>query len=745
MKSLLSLCILLLCAACLPQGLPAAEPSPTFIATPSFVPTSQATSPSFPTSGFAISTDNVVIDQQGQIYVSGERIDARYFARWDGAKWISLGHGLPNWNNALTVDSAGQLYALAAQGETEIMQWDGASWKNINGNLSAVVDALQAGRVSGNFNLREVAVDREDQLYVSGSFPYQSADSPDERSMGFVAKWDGDTWLVLGQGLDRVNLLELAVSAAGRVYVAGENQSPGGESCYLAQWEGKTWTQISMSKLGSKLDNIGCGLAVDKSERLYVSGRFQDHTAGFIARWDGVDWTMLTEQVDDFVSDMAADAKGGLYIGGYFESVDGIRAQHIAYWDGSVWRALGGGLNGRVKALAFDPGGELYASREFTQAGGLPADSIAHWDGETWHTLSPPVAEPYPTPSTAMFETAIENVAIGQQDQLYASGFSKEGNDLRWDFARWDGTEWMNLGSGNGFDISYDSLVTDEAGHLYGVTTTTSKEHMKAIIRWDGAKVEDITGNFGVVVDALRAGRLSANIPVAALAVDAENNLYAAGSFSYPNTDQTGKLSMGYVAKWDQETWTVLGQGLDRIDISALAVSRAGKVYVAGEDQSTGGGVSYVGQWDGKTWTRLNTNKLESTVHNLAVDTSERLYVSGTLSDKKELVARWEDGDWTILPGQLDGYAVHMAVAPNGDLYIGGSFEAVGGVAAHNITYWDGSAWHALGEGVNGAVFALAFSSSGELYASGIFSEAGGLPVPHIARWDGETWHPLGP
>ena len=86
---------------------------------------------------------------------------------------------------------------------------------------------------------------------------------------------------------------------------------------------------------------------------------------------------------------MAVDANGQLYIGGSFESVNGIRARYIAYWDGSSWHALGDGVNKQVNALTFDPGGDLYAVGLFTEAGGLTAQHVARWDGETWHALGP--------------------------------------------------------------------------------------------------------------------------------------------------------------------------------------------------------------------------------------------------------------------------------------------------------------------------------------------------------------------
>jgi hypothetical protein len=205
--------------------------------------------------------------------------------------------------------------------------------------------------------------------------------------MGYVAKWNEGIWTVLGQGFDKVNIFGLAVSAAGKVYVSGEQPlTSDGNSSFIAQWAGKKWTQINTSKLNTSLH-----LALDKSGRLYASGQ-SSAPGAFIVCWDSTDWITIADQFKGeapAVFDMAVDANDYLYIGGSFESLNGIPAPNIAYWDGSLWHALGDGVNKQVDALAFDPGGDLYAVGLFTEAGGLPVHHVARWDGETWHAPGP--------------------------------------------------------------------------------------------------------------------------------------------------------------------------------------------------------------------------------------------------------------------------------------------------------------------------------------------------------------------
>jgi len=351
-----------------------------------------------------------------------------------------------------------------------------------------------------------------------------------------------------------------------------------------------------------------------------------------------------------------------------------------------------------------------------------------------------------------MFEGIIDNVAVDQQGQLYASGYGASWDGSR-HFAQWDGAKWIALGTGVA-SAGGNALVVDSANQLYtAILTDPDQGYATAMVRWDGAGWEDITGKFSTVVDALQPGRISSNIPVEALAVDGEDHLYAAGSFQYPSADHTMEWPMGYVAKWNKETWTVLGQGFDQVHIYAMAVSEAGKVYVSGEQPRIPAGeygpAGFIAEWDGETWTEIGTSQLDPclNIRNLALDKAGGLYASCIRSEAGEVIFYWDGTDWIIITDQLQGEAptvYDLVVDENGHLYMGGSFDSVSGIPARNIAYWDGSSWHALGQGVNGQVYALAFDPGGGLYAVGFLMEAGGLPAHHAARWNGETWHALG-
>lgn len=91
------------------------------------------------------------------------------------------------------------------------------------------------------------------------------------------------------------------------------------------------------------------------------------------------------------------------------------------------------------------------------------------------------------------------------------------------------------------------------------------------------------------------------------------------------------------------------------------------------------------------------------------------------------------DENWDTafgVPG-VDGFVESSALF-NGDLVVGGTFIAVGGVSITNLARLQGATWAGMGAPFDGGVSALVVWNS-ELYAGGDFT--GGL-----ARWNGSQW-----
>ncbi|MCB0791698.1 MAG: T9SS type A sorting domain-containing protein [Flavobacteriales bacterium] len=95
---------------------------------------------------------------------------------------------------------------------------------------------------------------------------------------------------------------------------------------------------------------------------------------------------------------------------------------------------------------------------------------------------------------------------------------------------------------------------------------------------------------------------------------------------------------------------------------------------------------------------------------------------------------------WQQLGAQGVG-GVADIVEYDGELYITGDFEEIGGVTVNNIARWDGAAWAPVGTGLTSWGYGSCMAVyNGELYVAGYFDTAGGVNTYRLARWNGSTW-----
>lgn len=115
-------------------------------------------------------------------------------------------------------------------------------------------------------------------------------------------------------------------------------------------------------------------------------------------------------------------------------------------------------------------------------------------------------------------------------------------------------------------------------------------------------------------------------------------------------------------------------------------------------------------------------------------------------SSSKPLARRLPDGTWDAL-GTVSGDSITgiklIAVAPNGTIYVHGTFTSIGGVAANNIAYYDGE-WHAMGTGATAdSINSIAFGLNGDVWVGGNFTSIGGVALNYVAKWSAGAWSGL--
>lgn len=243
------------------------------------------------------------------------------------------------------------------------------------------------------------------------------------------------------------------------------------------------------------------------------------------------------------------------------------------------------------------------------------------------------------------------------------------------------------------------------------------------------------------------------------LAVNSLGEVYAGGGWSVFVVGTTLMQTQG-VVKWDGLTWSALGDGLSGgfgglvpASAEALAVDANDNLYVGGMFEKAGGiDARNVAKWDGQSWSAMGAG-LDSRVGCLTFGPDGVLYAGGVFAEGHvRRVARWDGAAWQpMAAGFTSGEVKAFAFDDEGNVYAGGTFQFISDpnlginfTRANYVARWDGSVWTPLGQGLNDDVLALAFHN-GVLYAGGRFTASGaGAPMTGIAAWNGAEWVAMG-
>jgi trimeric autotransporter adhesin len=636
-------------------------------------------------------------------------------------------------------------------------------------------------------------------LYVAGEFT-----SVNGVSANGIARWDGERWSALGEGIDGY---PFAIAGSGAdLFVGGVFWSSSvGWVNNIMRWDGGKWTALgSDGNVG--VDGYVFAIHVDGDD-VYVGGSFDgvaynvfegtSTRAGNIGVWhrSSNTWSALADGDSVGVNgSVSAIVRLGdrLYVGGGFDSVAGRPARRIAAYDLTQRRWINIGdvaprmYNGRDASSVYSMvarDGRVHVSGYFHQIGGVDAAGVATYDPATnsW--------------STRLSDTSVQSVTSLQfhGDDLVAAAYWGTGD------ARGNGVlRWSNASTTATLDTIEGALQTIAAGDgAYLLGTFVDGASVTNLLRREGSTWRPMAASF--------VGSATASINTILAAGD---DIFVAGRLGAVDT-----VGASNIARWHRptRTWHPLGSdslnGVDGFVSSMLLVGD--DLYVGGQFERAGLlGANNVAVWNRTTneWRALDAvdgNGVQGAVTSLAVKNG-RVLVAGHFDSVGTLptmgIALWSPDEGLLLPydlgvptlvtevdiddmavagdslylaGRLSygglggGYGLALNVGgetalltPNGmvgtiydmtlyggQLYIAGSFRSIETTELGGIARWDGSAWLPLenggSEGVNGDVRRLAVVD-GRLYAGGSFDSAGSIAASNIAAWDGTRWHALG-
>jgi Secretion system C-terminal sorting domain len=267
------------------------------------------------------------------------------------------------------------------------------------------------------------------------------------------------------------------------------------------------------------------------------------------------------------------------------------------------------------------------------------------------------------------------------------------------------------------------------------------------VAEWDGTSWSCLAGGVGLVA---RAG------------VVWDGKLVVVGDFW--NVFQPCVGCNG-VAVWDGTSWTPLDNGVNN-DVLVCTVWNNQLVIAGDFTQADGVPCSRIIKWNGTEWESIGPTSPTTFSNDIRcmVEFEGDLYVGGDFNNVGGCSAcdglvkydpstdSWVGGNSGVdLVGGVDYSVRCLYVNPSdGNLYMGGEFPELwdGDATAPDpnmayIAMYDGSNWTSLGTGLNEYVRAI-HEYNGDLVAGGYFTNAGGVPANKIAQWDGTNWSAMG-
>ena len=182
-----------------------------------------------------------------------------------------------------------------------------------------------------------------------------------------------------------------------------------------------------------------------------------------------------------------------------------------------------------------------------------------------------------------------------------------------------------------------------------------------------------------------------------------------------------------------------------------------GDIYVCGEFTSAGGvaNTKCIARWSkaNQVWQAVGNPVTGATldyIYAMAFDANGDLYVGGNFTNlagiaNADYFAKYtvSNNTWSALGSGINSTVIAIEIDTDGTIYIGGSFTTAGGNSnCKNIAKksLNDSNWLPLANGLNGFVDALKFQQNGNLIIGGNFTNADGTNGDYICWWDGSAF-----
>ena len=304
-----------------------------------------------------------------------------------------------------------------------VKKWNGNQWQDITANLTG--------------NVIAICVDKHDSVYVTGGI-FNS------NGKNYIAKWDGiNHWRKLDTTGFNSAITQMCVDTFNNIYITGwftDSILNYQGTKYIAKWNGSAWSNISTAL--NPFMNIVSAITTDLTGNLYIAAPYANNSnKGMISKWNGSIWSELDSPTDSLnanglIETIICDSINNVYAAGAFTDSLSISSghQYVAKWNGLHWSKVGGtnllDANSEIKSLDIDRNGNLYCAGRFTDTSiayyannviSQSSNYVAKWDGTQWSNLGKQSANPLHD-FDAVSNIGIENILHDSKGNIYVGG-----------------------------------------------------------------------------------------------------------------------------------------------------------------------------------------------------------------------------------------------------------------------------------------------------------------------------------
>ncbi len=417
----------------------------------------------------------------------------------------------------------------------------------------------------------------------------------------------------------------IALNTAGTPYIITPTNG-------MRHFNGTAWIADNNGLPASPMPQF-TSLAIDAAGNIYAGAGWHGLPPNYsgVWKWNGTIWSTMNTGLPTApvlpapeVTCLTIDASDNLFAGTAKVLLNGGGQGFGLYkWNGSSWNTFGTGLsNLNVASLAINASGELFAGT-FNSVSHISATAGGAWINSTTGLPTTPT-----TVRSITFD-ALNNIYAGlgylpeQAGSLYGAVYISNNN----------GASWAQSNAIANTTTAVNAMTTDNAGNVFAGATGIYKSTNQGNT-W-------LTDTAGLIKVRAKGGYI---------AINSLGHIFSAGEGDvFKSVD-------------DGATWQLIINGIDRHDLTCIAVDKNDNIYLGGQIWVGGSVRSDSGRvWkstnNGITWTKANVQDQQISEFKVAANGDVFLaHIFGTTTN----IAYTHDGtNWIPLN-------IYSAANPNG-------------------------------------------------------------------------------